>query len=77
MLAAVTLGPLTLAGILPAHAMLGTFRTATSMIGFIAGAGVIVRNSIILVDFIEHRLRQGMALADAVVDSGAVRFRPI
>jgi predicted RND superfamily exporter protein len=47
------------------------------MIGFIAGAGIVVRNSIILVDFIELRLRQGMTLADAVVDAGAVRFRPM
>ncbi len=51
--------PLTLVGILPAHAMLGAFFTATSMIGFIAGAGIIVRNSIILVDFIELRRRAG------------------
>ena len=69
--------PLTLVGILPAHAMIGAFFTATSMIGFIAGAGIIVRNSIILVDFIELRRAQGMALADAVVDAGAVRFRPM
>lgn len=55
--------PLTLVGILPAHAALGAFFTATSMIGFIAGAGIIVRNSIILVDFIELRRRQGMPLA--------------
>jgi multidrug efflux pump subunit AcrB len=47
------------------------------MIGFIAGAGIVVRNSIILVDFIELRLKQGMLLADAVVDAGAVRFRPM
>jgi len=47
------------------------------MIGFIAGAGIVVRNSIILVDFIEMRLREGMPLADAVVDAGAVRFRPM
>jgi multidrug efflux pump subunit AcrB len=47
------------------------------MIGFIAGAGIVVRNSIILVDFIELRLGEGMALADAVVDAGAVRFRPM
>jgi multidrug efflux pump subunit AcrB len=47
------------------------------MIGFIAGAGIVVRNSIILVDFIEQRLREGMPLADAVVDAGAVRFRPM
>jgi multidrug efflux pump subunit AcrB len=47
------------------------------MIGFMAGAGIVVRNSIILVDFIELRLAEGMALADAVVDAGAVRFRPM
>ncbi|HEV2306304.1 MAG TPA: efflux RND transporter permease subunit [Candidatus Acidoferrales bacterium] len=69
--------PLTLVGILPAHAMLGAFFTATSMIGFIAGAGIIVRNSIILVDFIELRRANGMSLEEAVVDAGAVRFRPI
>jgi len=69
--------PLTLVGILPAHAIMGAFFTATSMIGFIAGAGIIVRNSIILVDFIELRRRQGMPLSEAVVDAGAVRFRPM
>jgi multidrug efflux pump subunit AcrB len=69
--------PLTLVGILPAHALLGAFFTATSMIGFIAGAGIIVRNSIILVDFIELRRQQGMPLEEAVVDAGAVRFRPM
>ncbi len=69
--------PLTLVGILPAHALMGAFFTATSMIGFIAGAGIIVRNSIILVDFIELRRRQGLSLEDAVVDAGAVRFRPM
>jgi multidrug efflux pump subunit AcrB len=69
--------PLTLVGILPAHALLGAFFTATSMIGFIAGAGIIVRNSIILVDFIELRRRNGMSLEEAVVDAGAVRFRPM
>jgi multidrug efflux pump subunit AcrB len=69
--------PFSLVGILPAHAALGAFFTATSMIGFIAGAGIVVRNSIILVDFIELRLRQGMPLAKAVVDAGAVRFRPM
>ena len=57
-------------------ALLGAFFTATSMIGFIAGAGIIVRNSIILVDFIELRRREGMPLAEAVMDAGAVRFRP-
>ena len=69
--------PLSLVGILPAHGLMGAFFTATSMIGFIAGAGIVVRNSIILVDFIELRLKQGMKLADAVVDAGAVRFRPM
>jgi multidrug efflux pump subunit AcrB len=69
--------PLTLVGILPAHALMGAFFTATSMIGFIAGAGIIVRNGIILVDFIELRRSQGMSLEDAVVDAGAVRFRPM
>jgi multidrug efflux pump subunit AcrB len=69
--------PFSLAGILPAHALLGAFFTATSMIGFIAGAGIVVRNSIILVDFIELRVRDGMSIEDAVVDAGAVRFRPM
>jgi multidrug efflux pump subunit AcrB len=69
--------PLTLVGILPAHTLMGAFFTATSMIGFIAGAGIIVRNSIILVDFIELRRAQGMPLEQAVVDAGAVRFRPM
>lgn len=69
--------PFSLIGILPAHAALGAFFTATSMIGFIAGAGIVVRNSIILVDFIELRLRQGMPLSEAVIDAGAVRFRPM
>jgi multidrug efflux pump subunit AcrB len=69
--------PFSLVGILPAHGLLGAFFTATSMIGFIAGAGIVVRNSIILVDFIELRLKQGMDLAEAVIDAGAVRFRPM
>ena len=69
--------PFSLVGILPAHGITGAFFTATSMIGFIAGAGIVVRNSIILVDFIEMRLREGMPLAEAVVDAGAVRFRPM
>ena len=69
--------PFSLVGILPGHWLMGAFFTATSMIGFIAGAGIVVRNSIILVDFIELRLKQGMNLADAVVDAGAVRFRPM
>jgi multidrug efflux pump subunit AcrB len=69
--------PFSLVGILPAHALLGAFFTATSMIGFIAGAGIVVRNSIILVDFIELRVREGLPLEEAVVDAGAVRFRPM
>jgi len=69
--------PFSLVGILPAHWLMGAFFTATSMIGFIAGAGIVVRNSIILVDFIELRLAEGMSLAEAVVDAGAVRFRPM
>ena len=69
--------PFSLVGILPAHALMGAFFTATSMIGFIAGAGIVVRNSIILVDFVQLRLNQGMSLADAVIDAGAVRFRPM
>ena len=69
--------PFSLVGILPAHWALGAFFTATSMIGFMAGAGIVVRNSIILVDFIKLRVKQGMPLAEAVVDAGAIRFRPM
>jgi multidrug efflux pump subunit AcrB len=69
--------PFSLVGILPAHAAMGAFFTATSMIGFIAGAGIVVRNSIILVDFIELRLLEGLPLEQAVIDAGAVRFRPM
>jgi len=69
--------PFSLVGILPAHGLLGAFFSATSMIGFMAGAGIVVRNSIILVDFIEQRITEGMPLAEAVVDAGAVRFRPM
>jgi multidrug efflux pump subunit AcrB len=69
--------PFSLIGILPAHGLLHAFFTATSMIGFIAGAGIVVRNSVILVDFIELRLKEGMPLDQAVIDAGAVRFRPM
>ena len=69
--------PLTLIGILPGHWLTGTFFTATSMIGFIALAGIIVRNSILLVDFIDQELSQGTPLKEAVLQAGAVRFRPI
>lgn len=69
--------PFSLVGILPAHGAMGAFFTATSMIGFMAGAGIVVRNSIILVDFIEQGLREGMPLDRAVIEAGAVRFRPM
>ena len=69
--------PFSLIGILPAHGLLNAFFTATSMIGFIAGAGIVIRNSIILVDFVELRRREGMALDEAVIDAGAIRFRPM
>ncbi len=69
--------PISLIGILPGHALIGCFFTATSMIGFIAGAGIIVRNSIILVDFIEQQLCQGMSLQVAVINAGVLRFRPM
>jgi multidrug efflux pump subunit AcrB len=69
--------PLTLIGILPAHALTGAFFTATSMIGMIALAGIIVRNSILLVDFIQLEQERGRTLAEAVVEAGTVRFRPI
>ncbi len=69
--------PLTLVGILPGHWAFGAFFTATSMIGFIALAGIIVRNSILLVDFIEMEWKNGVSLRDAVIKAGAVRLRPI
>jgi multidrug efflux pump subunit AcrB len=69
--------PLTLIGILPGHAAFGAFFTATSMIGFIALAGIIVRNSIILIDFAEMKRKEGMALDEAIIEAGAVRFRPM
>jgi multidrug efflux pump subunit AcrB len=69
--------PFSLVGILPAHGLLNAFFTATSMIGFMAGAGIVVRNSIILVDFIEMRLAEGKPLAEAVLEAGMIRFRPI
>ncbi|HSH12360.1 MAG TPA: efflux RND transporter permease subunit, partial [Desulfurivibrionaceae bacterium] len=69
--------PFSLIGILPAHWAFGAFFTATSMIGFMAGAGIVVRNSIILVDFIELRVSHGLPLAEAVVEAGAIRFRPM
>jgi multidrug efflux pump subunit AcrB len=69
--------PLTLIGVMPGHALMGAQFTATSMIGMIALAGIIVRNSILLVDFIELQISQGMAFKDAVVQSAAVRAQPI
>jgi len=69
--------PLTIIGVMPGHALLGAQFTATSMIGMIALAGIIVRNSILLVDFIELQVAQGMAFKDAVVQSAAVRAQPI
>jgi multidrug efflux pump subunit AcrB len=69
--------PLTLIGILPAHAASGAFFTATSMIGMIALAGIIVRNSILLVDFVELGRERGQSVRDAVVASGLIRARPI
>jgi multidrug efflux pump subunit AcrB len=69
--------PLTLIGILPGHAISGAFFTATSMIGMIALAGIIVRNSILLVDFIQLAEARGRTLREAVLEAGAVRFRPI
>ena len=69
--------PFSLVGILPAHGLMDVFFSATSMIGFMAGGGIVVRNSIILVDFIELRVREGMPLSEAVIDAGAVRFRPM
>ena len=69
--------PLTIIGVMPGHALFGANFTATSMIGMIALAGIIVRNSILLVDFIELQVRDGVAFKDAVVNSAAVRAQPI
>jgi len=69
--------PMTLVGILPGHWAFGAFFTATSMIGFIALAGIIVRNSILLVDFMEKEVSSGAPLKEAVLRAGAVRSRPI
>ncbi len=69
--------PLTLIGVLPGHALLGAQFTATSMIGMMALAGIIVRNSILLVDFANEELKQGGSFEQAIVRSGAVRARPI
>lgn len=69
--------PISLIGILPGHWAMGSYFTATSMIGLIAGAGVIVRNSIILVDFIENQIEKGLPLKEAVINAGVLRFRPM
>lgn len=69
--------PISLIGIIPGHALAGSYFTATSMIGFIAGAGIIVRNSIILVDFIELEIKNGVGLKKAVINAGVIRFRPM
>jgi multidrug efflux pump subunit AcrB len=69
--------PLTLIGIIPGHWATGSYFTATSMIGFIALAGIIVRNSILLVDFIQHQERQGVPSLEAVIRAGTIRARPI
>lgn len=68
--------PFSLIGIMPAHGMMGAFFSATSMIGFMAGGGIVIRNSIILVDFIQLRVREGMSLHDAVIDAGASSLPP-
>jgi multidrug efflux pump subunit AcrB len=69
--------PLTIIGVMPGHALLGSQYTATSMIGMIALAGIIVRNSILLVDFIRQQVASGMDFAEAVIQSAAVRAKPI
>ncbi|MBS1654602.1 MAG: efflux RND transporter permease subunit, partial [Bacteroidetes bacterium] len=74
MLAAI---PLSLVGIVIGHWMMGAFFTATSMIGFIALAGVMVRNSVLLIDFIDIRLKEGIPLKQAIIEAGAVRTTPI
>jgi multidrug efflux pump subunit AcrB len=69
--------PLTVIGVMPGHALLGAQFTATSMIGMIALAGIIVRNSILLVDFVNQEVARGIEFAEAVIRAGAVRARPI
>jgi multidrug efflux pump subunit AcrB len=69
--------PLTIIGVMPGHALLGSQYTATSMIGMIALAGIIVRNSILLVDFIRQQIGEGMDLREAIIQSAAVRAKPI
>jgi multidrug efflux pump subunit AcrB len=69
--------PLTVIGVMPGHALMGAQFTATSMIGMIALAGIIVRNSILLIDFIDLELARGRALGEAVINAAAVRAKPI
>jgi multidrug efflux pump subunit AcrB len=69
--------PLTIIGVMPGHALLGANFTATSMIGMIALAGIIVRNSILLVDFINLKTEEGVPFRDAVIQSAAARAKPI
>jgi len=69
--------PLTIIGVMPGHALLGAQYTATSMIGMIALAGIIVRNSILLVDFIRQQVEEGMDFREAIIQSAAVRAKPI
>ena len=69
--------PMTMIGVMPGHALLGAQFTATSMIGMIALAGIIVRNSILLVDFINQAIGEGRSPAEAVIEAGAVRAQPI
>ncbi len=69
--------PISLIGILPGHWLTGAYFTATSMIGFIAGAGIIVRISILLVDFTKDQIREGVDIKNAVINAGVLRFRPM
>lgn len=69
--------PLSLIGIVLGHWMLGAYFTATSMVGFIALAGVMVRNSVLLIDFIDIRIKEGCPLKQAIIEAGAVRTTPI
>ncbi|MCA1927152.1 MAG: efflux RND transporter permease subunit [Calditerrivibrio sp.] len=69
--------PLSLMGIIPGHFIFGEFFTATSMIGFIALAGIMVRNAVLLIDFIETSIENGKDIRDAVIESGAIRTRPV
>ena len=69
--------PLTVIGVMPGHALLGANFTATSMIGMIALAGIIVRNSILLVDFVNLKVAEGVPLREAILQSAAARAKPI